>query len=237
MTPEQIDAQWRSISLVDLYDFNQSSLSVRAAQLGELAPDDVIYAYDAIRETVVQQASALDDEMLCGLATSVADDLYRHGSSLTRWEGIDQTYVAAVCGTFFALLNQLGYTLNYLVENTFPDDLTRPLSLFPEMYQLAGIVYVCPHEVATRLPEGSTVPHTTEGLRPLVDESRHVSQLLVERAMQNGSNIAYLELDFDPGCLDEVLRMMSQQPGSIHVFRNAPPLPGTKVNVQITPRQ
>jgi hypothetical protein len=113
--------------------------------------------------------------------------------------------------------------VRYVVENTFPDSLDRPLIFYPDMFQQVGFVYVCPHEITWHLAEhdglltaGQTP--TIDNLAPVAEEGRVVAQTAARRAVAAGRHLAYFEIDWKPGSLDPI-DALSTPPGTVVVFR------------------
>ena len=236
MTDGGMSAQWQFPSLVDYYNFDQEVLIEQPARLAALDDEGRAVALSTVQRAVAGQAGALDDEALPMTAVSVIDDLYKAGNIAVTWGQANRDYVGAVWGTFFAVLTDRGFALRYVVENTFPEPLDRPLVFFPDLFGAAGVLYLCPHEVATRLPEAGTAEHTLGGLRFLVEEARDMACGIVEEvAVARHGHLAYLEIDFDEGCLDRILGL-PRAPGTISVFRNEAALPGSNVEVSIEAR-
>jgi hypothetical protein len=127
--------------------------------------------------------------------------------------------------------------IRYIVENAYPDSLDRPLIFYPGIFRHMGFVYVCPHELAWRIAEHDG--RLTEGQAPTIgnlagaiDEGRSLARAAAERAAAEARHLAYFEIDWQPGSLD-LIDALPETPGTIQIFRNAPPTAGTTVNVRI----
>jgi hypothetical protein len=236
MVDRGIDSGWQFPSLVDYYDFNQRVLVEQPERLEALDEEGRAAALSVVQRVVADQASALDDTLLSEGAVSVIDDLYKAGCAADVWGPLHADYVRAVWGTFFSVLSDRGFTIRYVVENTFGEPLDHPLILFPDLFRSAGVTYVCPHELATRLPEGATAEHTIDGLRFLGDEARYMARQIVDKIVATEHvHLAYLEIDFVEGCLDGIMDLR-RAPGTISAFRNEAPLPGTNIQMSIEPK-
>ena len=235
--PTEIQAQWKLASLVDYYDFDDEALVKRSSQLALLDEPEQSIALSCVAETITAMAAGFDDDLLPGVAVSMFDDLYKSAIWIVEWGPVQSDYVRAVWGTYFRTLTERGFTMRYVIENTFPDGpdgLERPLSLLPEMFGSSGIAYVCPHQLALSLPEAANAEHSVDGLRQFIGESRQLANALVERLVTSGTHLAYLELDWEEGCLD-VVTSLRAAPGTILVFRNEEPVAGSSVEMTIVP--
>jgi hypothetical protein len=227
-----IGEQWRLPSLVDYYDFNQDCLSRNSIRLAALSETDQATALSVVERSVTACLTNVNDETLAKWAISLADDLYKSGNFEGPWGPPQWAYVRAVWGTFFSVLGGRGLTLRYVIENAFPDPLQRPLWLYPNLFQSAGIVYICPHALARELPEGKQVEPSLANLRPLVAEGRVIAGSLAEKCTELDKHFVYLELDFDEGCLSAV-SSLTAGPGTIKMFRNTAPIAGSTILADI----
>ncbi len=224
---------WAFSQLPDYYDDQRDRLVELPARLAHLGTDDHAIALATVRATVAGLVQAMSDELLQKAAVSVADDLYKSAARRDTWDAHAADYVGAAVGTFFTALGHRGYRLHYVAENTFPDDLQRPLQALGMIAAAAGLVYICPHDLAARLLglDGGAFGLQLDALRPGVAEGRQLAFELAERCVAGGRHILYLEIDWDEGCLDGVTQL-GAQPGVISVFRNDPPVPGSTVSVR-----
>jgi hypothetical protein len=230
----EISGQWRLSSLVDYYDFNQDCPSQNCLRLAALNEQDRAIALSTVEQTVAGFSAAFDDGLLPQVASSVVDDLYKYGST-SVWGPLQWDYIRAVWGTFFSELRSRGFNLRYVVENTFPDPLQRPIELFPNLFGAAGLIYICPHELALKLPEGVHVEPSLANLRFLVAEARDIAGRLAKECVEQGKHFAYLELDYDEGSLATV-NGLAASPGSIQIFRNLAPTAGSTIQVVLVPK-
>ncbi len=222
--------QWRLGTLTDYYDYNASRLLEMPKKLATLGDASRALALVTVRSQVRRLAGDLEDDLLLAVSVSMVDDLYKSAGILTDWNPPTAEYVTAVWGTFFDVMAARGYLMHYIVENTFPDHLGRPLQLYPEVFGAAGIIYVCPHHIATKLPEGAEAEPSLAGLRHLLAEGRYLAKEVATQATGQNSSLMYLEIDYDAGCLDEILSL-SAAPGVVTVVRNQAPQPGSTVEV------
>ena len=233
-----IGEQWRFRSLLHYYDSREECLVRQSNRLALLSEIELSEALAAVIETVSAHVTLLDDEVLPQVAASVADDLYKSANALEHWGPAQRAYVKAVWGTFFNCVTSRGFALRYVTDNQFPEHLQRPLQLFPDMFGLAGLVYICPHHIALSLPEAAQAEPSIVGLRPLVEEARYIAAKVVQQINKERSrrHLLYLELDYDPGCLEAIIRF-GEKPGSMSIFRNEPGIQGTSIQLKIAPKR
>jgi hypothetical protein len=73
---------------------------------------------------------------------------------------------------------------------------------------------------------------TTANLAPVTAEGRALAHAAAQQAITGGRHLAYFEIDWQPGSLDP-LDALPAPPGTVIVFRNDVPEPGTTVDVRI----
>jgi hypothetical protein len=233
-----IAEQWRFPSLLHYYDFREECLVRQSNRLLLLGDTGLSEALASVIETVSSHVAVLDDKVLPKVAASIADDLYKSANALEQWGPAQRAYVTAVWGTFFTCLMSRGFTLHYVIDNQFPEHLQRPLQLFPDLFGSAGLVYLCPHYIALSLPETAQAEPSVVGLRPLVEEARHIAAAAAEQLNKRRPrrHLIYLELDYEQGCLESIVGL-GEKPGSISIFRNEPGIQGTSVQLKIVPKR
>ena len=223
---------WRLASLVYYYDELQTALVIRSADLEKLGPEDQLKAVVVVAQCVGAAIGQLDDDALTGVAVSMIDDLYRAACTMTEWSTAQAEYVAAVWGTAFKIITERGFTVRYVIENTWQDGLVRPIDAFPMIFSQAGFVYLCPHAMAANLPDAAGAARTFEALKNVIAEGRDIASMALKQLSGSRRHLVYLEADYQKGCLDEVIALPSPL-GLILIERHEAPTPGSKVNVTI----
>jgi len=227
------DREWLLDTMSDYYDELKHALAARGGEFEALSTGDRKHASELVSQRVHEFSKLFDNDLIVKVALSMIEDLYKAGVSATVWGPGYESYVSAVWGTMFAALRDRGYTIRYIVENTWPDDELRPVQFFPSLFGLAGVTYICPSAMAAELPELKGAPVTTAGLRPGLAEGRFIAQEALKELVKQGKHFAYFETDFDPGCLDIVFAL-PKPPGTIEIFRNEALVPGSTVALSLT---
>ena len=134
---------WMQRKLTDYWDTAQDAIDRHAAALESLDDFELALALREIESAVAEHVRVCSDETMLMAAVPVVDDLYRWASATQQWGGTYPDYLEASAATFFRLLRERGYMLQYLVDNCY-EDLSRPLQLFEACFSRAGLTYVCP---------------------------------------------------------------------------------------------
>ena len=227
---QNVQEQWKLGSLTEYYDHDASCLLEMPKRLAILGDAHRALALETVRAQVNGLAGDLTDDLLQQVSVSMIEDLYKSASGITQWDPSTAKYVTAVWATFFDVMAARGYLMHYIVENTYADHLERPLRLYPEVFTAAGIIYVCPHHLATKLPEGAGAEASVVGLRHVLAEGRYLAKRVATEATGQKRSMMYLEIDYEAGCLDGILSL-SAAPGVVTVVRNQAPEPGSTVQV------
>lgn len=233
------ESDWQRPTIVQYFDARDDSIGRSAAQLADLDPMERATALALVSETVLIHTDHLDDHTLARFAVSVVDDLYRMLSTTEIWQPEADAYLTAAHGAYLAALRARGFRLRYIVENDYHDNLERVIQLYGRAFRSAGFAFVCPQLLARDLAIragaiGEEDTTTVADLDPWRTQAHRLAEtLLLRRADEDGHHLAYLEADYEDGDLDAIIRAPTAS-GSILVFRNEAPLPGSKGAVRIT---
>jgi hypothetical protein len=150
----------------------------------------------------------------------MSDDLYKTANTIGYWSDSVGTYLRATAGVFMQLLAQRGFSVHYVVDNSF-ESMERPLQLFPTWYEACGIKFECPQLITEQ--DGSTA-----------SEARHRCTAALRTS---GGNFHYVILDTD--CEDDSFTAPLEQLNQdkvITVIREEAPTPGSNIMVYLSGR-
>jgi hypothetical protein len=165
----------------------------------------------------------------------MVDDLYKYVNDEVLMDRALFAYLDAFARTFTKTVRERGYVIHYIVENQFSDVdflMVGPFDLFPKVFNAAGFVYVCPHQLALQLmqADGVAVSQYSRAIAQYIAEARVVGNRLVNQCYGTGQHYVFLEADYQEDALDIALQG-SGAPGVLSVFRNDAPVPGSTVSV------
>jgi hypothetical protein len=233
----QVDAE-----LLRYWDWRTKAVSVGGDDLRSLSEADRIGRCRQESVTIQQKTAVLSNEDLLRSAVTVADDLYRSVFAVGAVDEPIGLYLQATAGTFFAVLTSRGYSLNYVVDNTFRSDDAGShdvLEVLPAWYAAAQMVYICPWAVCQGLMANDFSVAATKGsfaelLPRYISEGRHVASMIVTQCREQTQHFVFLDPDSEKASLDEALAM-SGKPGVLTVFRNEAPIGDSTVRVWYPP--
>jgi hypothetical protein len=229
--PEMSD--W-DFHLIEYWDQRTGAIHRNARRLHRLGEPERAAACRQIQEAVSRRLHALTDSQLLQAAVSMVDDLYKLVNAEVLLDEALLAYLDAFARTFTTAVRARGYVIQYVVENQYAgvDFLMRgPLDLFPTVFNAAGFVYVCPHQLAWRLmaADGVAAAEYARAFALYIAEARGVGDRL-EQCQATGRHFVFLEADYEEGALAAALQGAAA-PGVLSVFRNDAPLPGSTVSV------
>jgi hypothetical protein len=234
-------SDWTFAGLVQYYDARSDVVRESARRFSALdaAAKDRVLAHIAATVRAYTERLHAEGYDIARTAVSVVDDLYKTVGNAQAWSPEATFYLQAVFGTFLDAASGWGFRVRYVVDNTFPDGLDRPLIFYPDGFARVGFVYVCPRVLAWDLAKHDGA--LTDGQTPTLDdlaywarEGRELAWDAARQVVAAGRHLAYFEIDGEPGSFDPI-NALPTPPGTVEILRDAAPLPGTEVAVRIEP--
>jgi hypothetical protein len=223
--------------VTDYWDSTTGAIDVLAKELASLStPKERESALTELAAAVREHVRVLPDKVLITAAVAAADDLYKGACWIDRWDSDLAAFLQATAAVFWSSVSERGFTLHYLVDNTF-DDLERPVKLFPGWFRSAGVIFVCPQVVAVELiraVEGAEAP-PRERLASYTAEARDVVESILDRCRAESRHFFLLDLDAEERSHRTSLAVKDQQ-GVLTIVRSEGAQPGTSVTA-LVPRE
>ena len=202
----------------DYWDSNKAAIENWGAVLQVMDHEQLKNSITRLVDAITEHTRVLDDALIQRVAFVMADDLYRTASRIKVWNDGVGTYLRSTAGIFLQLLAMRGFSLHYVVDNTFPDT-QRPFDLFPSWFSACGMAYECPQ------------------LRTFRDRvSSSEARRLCNAALQNlDGRFHYVILDTDSAA-DSFAAPLSQMKHDkiITVIRTEAPLTGSNITVSLS---
>jgi hypothetical protein len=179
------------------------------------------------------QVAQCDDGWLAMVAFVMVDDIYKSFFREFAWTPGVHDYIAATAPVVVDELSRRGFTVNYVVDATQPDDnLAVMLGYLPGVFQAAGLAVIGPQLAAVELlkqTEGQP-PTDMAAIQRYRDDGYAIANELVRRWHQERRSSAYFNLDRDdelPGLSLDAALSRDGVPRMIIVFRELPPAEGS----------
>ena len=192
---------------------------------------------ERIARDVRARVDALSDKDLVLTAVTAADDLYKAADAAELWDPAIAGYLSASAGTFMRAVAERGYLVHSLIDNSFQMSeagMRRPLVLYPDWFQAAGFVYICPQHCATTLMRKAGVPASgvIQALGRYDAPARILARGLVRKCHAERRHYVFLDACSVPGAFGEA-EAPAEAPGVITLWRNDAPLPGSEIQVTL----
>jgi len=225
---------WNLKNLTDYWDQRDKAIEKYANKLKSLSLEEKTQALDEIRSAIRKHLTVLSDEQLALAAFAMSDDLYKAVCECPSWHDSMAEYLEASAETCCEFLSEHGYVIHYVVDNIFePTEygMRFPMEWFPIWFQAAGFVYICPQLVALKLMEADEKSPAAfiDCLPQYIDEARDVAEDLIERCHSENRHYFFLDTDSTESSFDMAMSLCEKK-GIITIFRNEPPLQGSKAN-------
>jgi hypothetical protein len=233
-------SEWTFPYIFSYWDQLTGIINKSAMRLHELDAHEREKAYADIREAMETHIQRLTDEQFMKAALSLIDDLYKYVNDEIYCATELVQYLDAFGRTFTTRLREKGYSIQYVVENTFANDflMVGPFDLFPVIFNAIGLVYVCPQLIAWDLMkhDGLEAAAYPLAISRYTMEARKVADDLLQRCHADHAHYIFLETDYQDGCLDAALRERGTA-GVLSIFRNQAAVADSTVVADLQPIQ
>lgn len=230
-------ADWDFPSLAYLWDSQIRAIMAGAQKLDSLSEADFECSLALLADRVRGFARAMDDNWLVVTAYVMAEDLFKSYFNQFGWGPPVEAYIAATAGELMKEFTRRGFVLHYVVDNTLgAADLREVLTFMPPMFEPAGLAMISPQLMAAalmieRVPEGKRHLSLIKDYR---DEGHAQADELVSQLHRERRSSFYLNMDFDddnPALSMDVALSQRGKTGTVVVFRNQLPIPGSKSDI------
>ena len=224
---------WTFSTLADVWEYRNGAIVAGGDRLDALPDPERQRSLVELNAWVRAQVAQCDDGWLAMVAFVMVDDIYKSFFREFVWTPGVHDYIAATAPVVVDELSRRGFTVNYVVDSTQPDDnLAVMLDYLPGVFQAAGLAVIGPQLAAVELlkqAEGHP-PADMAAIQRYRDDGYAIANELVRRWHQERRSSAYFNLDRDdelPALALDAARSRDGVPGMIIVFRELPPSQGS----------
>ena len=220
--------KWMLRKISDYWDTRVDAINLLSGELEKTPKSERKDQIKLIHDAIIRHVDHLNDEDLALAAFVIVDDLYKAANSLVLWDGGQVEYLEAVGRPFFGALDRRGFTIQYLIENNFPD-LSRPIEFFDDWFSASGILYICPQKIGCVVMKADGKPESEYvSLMPVyIEEARMIANDVVGKCQMDGRSFVFLDTDSNEKSFSVAQRQCGD-PGIIFVLRNEAPVAGSK---------
>jgi len=128
------DTNWIFDNIFDYWDQRKDAIFLHSRKLATFSDDKRLEALDLIQFSIRNQVQKFTDEQLVAHAFVMADDLYKAANrQINAFDKALFQYLEASVSTFCSLITKRGFTIHYLIDNTFqktPQGMFKPLEIY-----------------------------------------------------------------------------------------------------------
>ena len=224
---------WKFSTLAEVWEYRNGAIVAGGEKLDALPEPERQRSLAELTERVRAQVAQCDDGALATVAFWMVEDLYKSFFRAFVWTPGVHDYIAATAPVVVDELSRRGFTVNYVVDATQPDEnLAVMLEYLPGVFQAAGLAVIGPQLAAVEFlkREEGHPPANMAAIQRYRDEGHALANELIVQWHQQRRSSVYLNLDRDdelPGLALDAALARDGVPGMIIVFRELPPAEGS----------
>ena len=226
-------SDWTFSTLAEVWEYRDGAIVAGGEKLDALPEPERQRSLAELTERVRAQVAQCDDGWLASVAFWMVEDLYKSFFRAFVWTPGVHDYIAATAPVVVDELSRRGFTVNYVVDATQPDEnLAVMLEYLPGVFQAAGLAVIGPQLAAVEFlkREEGHPPANMAAIQRYRDEGHALANELIVQWHQQRRSSVYLNLDRDdelPGLALDAALSRDGVPGMIIVFRELPPAEGS----------
>ncbi len=224
---------WTFSTLAEVWEYRNGAIVAGGEKLDALPEPERQRSLAELTARVRAQVAQCDDGALATVAFWMVEDLYKSFFRAFVWTPGVHDYIAATAPVVVDELSRRGFTVNYVVDATQPDEnLAVMLEYLPGVFQAAGLAVIGPQLAAVEFlkREEGHPPANMAAIQRYRDEGHALANELIVQWHQQRRSSVYLNLDRDddlPGLALDAALSRDGAPGMIIVFRELPPAEGS----------
>ena len=224
---------WTFSTLAEVWEYRNGAIVAGGEKLDALPEPERQRSLAELTARVRAQVAQCDDGALATVAFWMVEDLYKSFFRAFVWTPGVHDYIAATAPVVVDELSRRGFTVNYVVDATQPDEnLAVMLEYLPGVFQAAGLAVIGPQLAAVEFlkREEGHPPANMAAIQRYRDEGHALANELIVQWHQQRRSSVYLNLDRDdelPGLPVDAALARDGVPGMIIVFRELPPAEGS----------
>ena len=224
---------WTFSTLAEVWEYRNGAIVAGGEKLDALPEPERQRSLAELTARVRAQVAQWDDGALATVAFWMVEDLYKSFFRAFVWTPGVHDYIAATAPVVVDELSRRGFTVNYVVDATQPDEnLAVMLEYLPGVFQAAGLAVIGPQLAAVEFlkREEGHPPANMAAIQRYRDEGHALANELIVQWHQQRRSSVCLNLDRDddlPGLALDAALSRDGVPGMIIVFRELPPAEGS----------
>ena len=233
--PIYIHINWGFPQIFDYWDWRKDAIYIHAKEIETYDEDKKADVYATIQFNIESHFEKFSEKQTAMHALSMVEDLYKTlNKSIIYLSDSVLQYLQNSAGTFCELLTKKGCVIHYIIDNTFePTEkgMAYPLKLYKQWFYAAGLLYICPQQIAFDIMEKDDNQEKYFELLPqYIADARLIANMLIDRCHQEKRHYVLLDTDSIPESFQKSLDA-KEEPYVVTIFRNDPPIQGSQVKL------
>lgn len=231
---------WVFKNIHDYWDQNKDAIFNYSSEIDKFEKTDKEKIFLTIKTVIEKYSEKFSDEEIASHAVAMTDYLYKAANRETiTWGKTTSRYIYASAGTLCRVLSQRGFSIHYLVDNTYEQTewgMTRPLKIYELFFNAADFIYICPQRIALELMKIDTLEKYFGLLPKYIQNARRLTKILTNKCQEEKKHYILLDTDSEPETFKDA-EAAEATPLTITIFRNEPPVKGTNVKIHCLNRE
>lgn len=231
---------WIFKNIHDYWDQNKDAIFNHSTEIEKLDKEKREKLFSSIQYAIENSAISFSDEQIASYAVAMTDYLYKAANRETiTWGTTTFRYIEACAGTFCNILSKRGFSIHYLVDNTYEQSawgMTKPLKIYESWFNAAGFIYICPQRIAHYMMKTDDMDKYFVLLPKYIENARNIAKTLINKCHKDKKHYILLDTDYEPETF-QVAEAAESFPLTITIFRDEPPVKGTNVRIHCFDRE
>jgi len=220
---------WQLPKIFSYWDSTKDAIFKFSRKLADLETTEKSIALQSIKKAISSHVEKMTKKEIIKWAFVMTDDLFR--STNRESHILDKSlfqYLEASAGHFSKLISEKGFTIHYIIDNTYEQSffgMRYPLELYDDWFQISGFIYICPQFIALKIIEKQNYDKDLYfALLPdVIDQARRIADSIVDKCHDENKHYIFLDTDSVPNISFNRPMSFRERPNIITIFRNDAP--------------
>lgn len=232
---------WVFQNIMDYWNQNKDAIFKHSVEIDRFDSEVKESVFSSIESAINNFEKSASDREMAYQAFIMTEDLYRAANrDVVSFGGTTFQYMNVSAGSFCRLLAKRGFSIHYLVDNTYEQSvwgMTKPLKIYEPWFKAAGFIYVCPQLIALKAMELHEPNDKYFTLLPrYIKEARDIAEAIIMRCHDEQKHYMLLDTDYEPELFKKA-EAAATNPLTLTIFRNEAPVKGSNAQIQCLDRE
>lgn len=226
---------WTFKNITDYWDQNKDAIFSHSAEIDRSTAEMKNSIFTSIELAIKDFEKSASDKEMALQAFVMTEDIYKAANrDVVSFGETAFKYLSASAGTFCHLLSKRGFSIHYLVDNTYEQSawgMTKPFRIYEPWFNAVGFVYICPQKIALDMMQPNDLDQYFVRLPQYIREARDLADALIMRCHEQQRHYMLLDTDYDPELFKKA-EAEATRPLTLTIFRNEAPVKGSSTQVR-----